>query len=37
MFTLEEFVELHAAAGVPEPTVVELQSGATLFVVSRAS
>lgn len=37
MLTLEEFVELHAAAGVPEPTVVELQSGATLFVVPRAS
>jgi SAM-dependent methyltransferase len=37
MFTLEEFVELHAAAGVPEPTVVELPSGATLFVVERQS
>jgi SAM-dependent methyltransferase len=35
MLTLEEFVELHAAAGVPEPTVVELPSGATLFVVER--
>ena len=35
MLTLEEFVELHAAAGVPEPTVVELASGATLFVVER--
>ena len=37
MLTLEEFVELHAAAGVPEPTVVELPSGATLFVVERQS
>jgi len=35
MFTLEEFLELHAAAGVPKPTVIELASGATLFVVSR--
>jgi SAM-dependent methyltransferase len=35
MLTLEEFVELHAAAGVPEPIVVELPSGATLFVVER--
>jgi SAM-dependent methyltransferase len=35
MFTLEEFLELHAAAGLPEPSVVELPSGATLFVVSR--
>jgi SAM-dependent methyltransferase len=35
MFTLEEFVELHAEAGVPEPGVVELPSGATLFVVAR--
>jgi SAM-dependent methyltransferase len=35
MLTLEEFVVLHAAAGVPEPTVVELPSGATLFVVER--
>jgi SAM-dependent methyltransferase len=35
MLTLEEFVGLHAAAGVPEPTVVELPSGATLFVVER--
>jgi SAM-dependent methyltransferase len=37
MLTLEEFVALHAAAGVPEPTVVALPSGATLFVVERAS
>jgi SAM-dependent methyltransferase len=35
MFTLEEFIELHAAAGLPEPSVVELPSGATLFEVPR--
>jgi SAM-dependent methyltransferase len=35
MLTLEEFVELHAAAGVPTPTVAELPSGATMFVVER--
>jgi SAM-dependent methyltransferase len=35
MYTHEGFVELFRTAGVPDPTVIDLLSGATLFVVDR--
>jgi SAM-dependent methyltransferase len=35
MYTHDGFVELFRAAGVPDPTVIDLLSGATLFVVER--
>jgi SAM-dependent methyltransferase len=36
MYTHGGFVELFGTAGVPRPTVIDLLSGATLFVVERA-
>jgi SAM-dependent methyltransferase len=35
MYTRDGFVELFRGAGVPDPTVINLLSGATLFVVDR--
>ena len=35
MYTHEGFVDMFAAAGAPAPTVIDLLSGATLFVVRR--
>jgi SAM-dependent methyltransferase len=35
MYTHDGFVRLFAEAGVPAPVVIDLHSGATLFVVSR--
>ena len=35
MYTREGFVGIFAAAEVPQPTIIELLSGATLFVVER--
>jgi SAM-dependent methyltransferase len=35
MYTHDGFVELFRTAGVPDPTVIDLLSGATLFVVDR--
>jgi SAM-dependent methyltransferase len=35
MYTHDGFVELFRTAGVPDPTVIDLLSGATLFVVER--
>ncbi|TMD30946.1 MAG: methyltransferase domain-containing protein [Chloroflexi bacterium] len=35
MYTLQEYVGIHERAGVPEPSVVDLPAGATLFVTTR--
>jgi SAM-dependent methyltransferase len=37
MYTREGFVEIFSSAGVPRPAVIELLSGATLFVVERSA
>lgn len=35
LYTREEFAELFRSAGLPEPTAIDLPSGATVFVASR--
>jgi hypothetical protein len=35
MYTHDGYTELFGTAGLPDPTVIDLLSGATLFVVER--
>jgi hypothetical protein len=37
MYTGEGFLAIFDSAGLPQPTVIDLLSGATLFTVERAA